>query len=734
MESREQGELWEFIQNLPFAQYIVGWDSVTNTYIWNTGMRQGSLPAGNIIIGWDTIPLMEEAQTQQIAVTPVANNQAIPNLYSIHGTEDFYRAYWLSSGGTPTNFSVEAATNQFSSAINNQLYNFYDEIRYARQNGIELPPLPPALRELLAAEDELNAIFAEARANGSEMPSIYEALGWDFNQAVYASLETYQYLGEISDHWNGEEANITEAYTENFLYAENVEQSGTIDLSTLTAFNPNLMEQQYEDRTYQELLTRIYQMLQIGTVNPEYVASLGIDLPSLSESDIFNYFANSSYEDLIALAQQLVETYPTDTNFMVSGSIADGETLRIWLAEIAEDYRYALVLDIYRQFVYDPSWVPAEELEQLNTLQAEINLMVTSILGVDISWVKAGFQEFHDAMLGIHQWRVSLKAQMDTIELTTLVENTTAENNFELFYNLYQLLQIPISILFPPAGLIFAAVDILQGVFQVLKGDASGLISILLGLLDAGLTFIDLPNHPSFSKLVDTGIINSDEFINAQLEFQSSVTRRQVQFETNNDYFKDYIGTADINSPEIVTMITRMKAKGVRIILSDNTASYLPHVMVRDNSSILVVDKFIEEKPVFTIYREASMSTWLHEFQHFLDDEKLGFRTMQSLIDDPDYPKIMIRSEFNAYSREVEYAFELYKAGRINPDQTNSILGRIRDGFTGEVNRYLITDQLIAEELLGYRLTAEELLGNMVMAEKFLGDFDEMIEKLGGSP
>jgi hypothetical protein len=111
------------------------------------------------------------------------------------------------------------------------------------------------------------------------------------------------------------------------------------------------------------------------------------------------------------------------------------------------------------------------------------------------------------------------------------------------------------------------------------------------------------------------------------------------QFNSIADPVADILGAAYKSHPERLNeIINFLKSKRVEILYKDYEAlAYSP--LRRGEPGQLI------------IHKEASISSWEHEFTHYLDDEKAGFLGSASLYD----INYRITTELNAYTKEIEF-------------------------------------------------------------------------------
>ncbi|MGC5746441.1 hypothetical protein [Chryseobacterium sp. NFX27] len=78
------------------------------------------------------------------------------------------------------------------------------------------------------------------------------------------------------------------------------------------------------------------------------------------------------------------------------------------------------------------------------------------------------------------------------------------------------------------------------------------------------------------------------------------------------------------------------------------------------------------------IHEKASISTWEHEYMHFLNDEERGFLCMKSLYDS----NYRVLTELNAYIKEVEFVKSL-------SGNNDKIIKQLKKNFSEEF-KYII--------------------------------------------
>ena len=111
-------------------------------------------------------------------------------------------------------------------------------------------------------------------------------------------------------------------------------------------------------------------------------------------------------------------------------------------------------------------------------------------------------------------------------------------------------------------------------------------------------------------------------------------------FHTDNDPIKKYIGEAEKSHPKkLKEIIDDMESSGVVITRRNDCIGYFPNTRIGKPGNV-------------NIEKGASISAWLHEYQHFCDDRAdgyLGFRVFQNM-------KKCAEREIKAYQVEIDLA------------------------------------------------------------------------------
>lgn len=106
----------------------------------------------------------------------------------------------------------------------------------------------------------------------------------------------------------------------------------------------------------------------------------------------------------------------------------------------------------------------------------------------------------------------------------------------------------------------------------------------------------------------------------------------------------DYYGAAQKSNPnEVKKMREEMEREGVEIVEKDSEVyGYAPGIKSGDPGQ-------------FLIFKNASYSAWLHEYQHFMDDKEAGWSGFKVIEDIEE----VVRREIIAYQKEIDYAEEM---------------------------------------------------------------------------
>lgn len=134
-------------------------------------------------------------------------------------------------------------------------------------------------------------------------------------------------------------------------------------------------------------------------------------------------------------------------------------------------------------------------------------------------------------------------------------------------------------------------------------------------------------------------------------------------FHADNDPIREYIGAAEKSHPKkLEAIINDMHNSGVEITRRSDCIGYFPNIKVGAPGSV-------------NIEEGASISAWLHEYQHFCDDRNdgyLGFRVFQNL-------QKCAEREIRAYQVEIDFA---------KREGYNDVVERLIELRDAEVKRY----------------------------------------------
>lgn len=134
-------------------------------------------------------------------------------------------------------------------------------------------------------------------------------------------------------------------------------------------------------------------------------------------------------------------------------------------------------------------------------------------------------------------------------------------------------------------------------------------------------------------------------------------------FHADNDPIREYIGAAEKSHPKkLEAIINDMHNSGVEITRRSDCIGYFPNIKVGAPGSV-------------NIEEGASISAWLHEYQHFCDDRNdgyLGFRVFQNL-------QKCAEREIRAYQVEIDFA---------KREGYNDVVEKLIELRDAEVKRY----------------------------------------------
>ena len=139
--------------------------------------------------------------------------------------------------------------------------------------------------------------------------------------------------------------------------------------------------------------------------------------------------------------------------------------------------------------------------------------------------------------------------------------------------------------------------------------------------------------------------------------------KRKKYFHADSDPIREYIGAAEKSHPKkLEAIINDMHNSGVEITRRSDCIGYFPNIKTGAPGSV-------------NIEEGASISAWLHEYQHFCDDRNdgyLGFRVFQNL-------QKCAEREIRAYQVEIDFA---------KREGYNDVVERLIELRNAEVKRY----------------------------------------------
>lgn len=139
--------------------------------------------------------------------------------------------------------------------------------------------------------------------------------------------------------------------------------------------------------------------------------------------------------------------------------------------------------------------------------------------------------------------------------------------------------------------------------------------------------------------------------------------KRKKFFHADSDPIREYIGAAEKSHPKkLEAIINDMHNSGVEITRRSDCIGYFPNIKAGAPGSV-------------NIEEGASISAWLHEYQHFCDDRNdgyLGFRVFQNL-------QKCAEREIRAYQVEIDFA---------KREGYNDVVERLIELRNAEVKRY----------------------------------------------
>jgi hypothetical protein len=361
-----------------------------------------------------------------------------PNLYAINSLDDFFQYFWVAHGRDPENYS-RADGESF----------YYSEVERVLKENLLMrfaPMLGPTVMPFVAVEQSENLLYE---------------------------------VSEQMSQW----ADVLQ-------YAQ-AREEGLID-ADYSQFNPNLMEENFYEQNgsvddiHTSLMNAIMNIISNLSATPIKDISGFLEFWGLenigSLSDLYTHFEREFGENypigqLLSFSQAFSDDFLQRSGYLNPQSYdefltyGDRSSTGIpdsisTINELNQDYEDAIALDMLRTLIYDPTWDPEKETADLATLQNEINKMVTSIVGVDISWVKKGFQDYHDILNNMNNWRLKMKPYIVHIDREAQRRRTLGETLEPWWW----LAELVVSILFEPIDWLLTARDLLKGEWIALIG------------------------------------------------------------------------------------------------------------------------------------------------------------------------------------------------------------------------------------------------------------------------
>jgi hypothetical protein len=172
------------------------------------------------------------------------------------------------------------------------------------------------------------------------------------------------------------------------------------------------------------------------------------------------------------------------------------------------------------------------------------------------------------------------------------------------------------------------------------------------------------------SPLDDLGILPGPRAEgNAATNTTGQLARNEALL-TEADPARDVLGPATLSHPEeIAQMRQTLEAAGVEVVDRPGAMAYSPGLS-QGTPGQMVIDP------------EASYSAWLHEYQHAMDDQAIGWGGMRTLGDGTLRPQW----EMNAYNQEMDLMSNLGHTGVVDQLQGNlaAELAQLQELFGGE--------------------------------------------------
>lgn len=161
------------------------------------------------------------------------------------------------------------------------------------------------------------------------------------------------------------------------------------------------------------------------------------------------------------------------------------------------------------------------------------------------------------------------------------------------------------------------------------------------------------------------GLDKSEDFEDFKKKYLkvNETKKRKKYFHADSDPIREYIGAAEKSHPKkLEAIINDMHNSGVEITRRSDCIGYFPNIKAGAPGSV-------------NIEEGASISAWLHEYQHFCDDRNdgyLGFRVFQNL-------QKCAEREIRAYQVEIDFA---------KREGYNDVVERLIELRNAEVKRY----------------------------------------------
>jgi hypothetical protein len=506
---KTQGPHWDQIQNLPIANEVVAYNSDTGMYSVNAttmtrfcssaellsqsyeAVMSGVGPISTVSTFTLSNPAVVPAtpvQTTGVAANPAPtqavqpSEHAIPNLYSLRDTDDFYRAFWVAEGNSLATYNRQTAEQLFLDRMNQAITaNVYmlassEGYTFITTSAGQSPELESAVIKTIQSSTQ--SIVPTYNSLETALPILLQS-----QQALYGNTITEE-GAELMGY----------LYALQFVQAAEA-NGGVLPASAYENYDPNLKTNQFLNEQGGEthfLETTKYQLAQMLIDAPdEYWQQLGFSGSSkyMTEAEVMALLdaqmgTEASLDDWMTYINGVSQGYgdwlttinPLD--FIINPEWAQDAARNV--AGMSEAYEAAAAWDILRQTVYDPSWSPAQERQLLDELLKQIGLLPDAILGVDVRFVRAGLLGYYALMRNFHNWRVKMKAVVDEVEVQLLNQPTDQEHFVQALTAVFAVGSIALSIFFEPFDWIMSIAD-------VLRGDLSGVLFNLLPLIPGAI-------------------------------------------------------------------------------------------------------------------------------------------------------------------------------------------------------------------------------------------------------